>query len=75
MEKPSMNEAPRPTHPVTEWIKAKITFFKNLTKTRVEDSLWLTGIKYFFQGLMILLLILMSPFALVAIILSALMAG
>lgn len=65
----------KPSHPITDWIKRQIRFFKDLTAKKEEDNLWLTGIKYFFQGIMVLVLIALSPFALIAIIISAMVAG
>ena len=65
----------KPSHPTTDWMKRQIQFFKTLTAKKEEDNIWLTGIKYFFQGIMVLVLIALSPFALIAIIISVLVTG
>ena len=78
MTEPNISESSeqqKPSHPTVDWMKRQIQFFKDLTAKKEEDNLWLTGIKYFFQAIMILILIALSPFALVAIIISAMVAG
>ena len=65
----------KPKHPVVEKIKQITAFFQELTSKEETDNIWVLGVKYFFKGILILILILLSPFAIVAIMISAMVAG
>ena len=77
MTKPDIQkqENEKPKHPVVDKINEINAYLKGLTSKKETDSVWILGIKYFFKGLMILILILLSPFAAVAILISAMVAG
>jgi hypothetical protein len=69
------NTNEKPKHPVVERIKKIIQFFQALTAQKATDNIWIIGIKYFLQGLMVLVLLALSPFAIFAILVSVIMAG
>lgn len=56
------------------FMKAKWASFQNLTAKDTSDNLWLIGFKLFLKGIMVLILILMSPFILFIITVSLLVA-
>jgi hypothetical protein len=56
------------------FMKAKWASFQNLTAKDASDNLWLIGFKFFLKGIMVLILILMSPFILFIITVSLLVA-
>lgn len=58
-----------------DWMKDKWTEFQSYTKKQASDSIWLLGIKLFFQAIGILILIILSPFVLFGIMIAALVAG
>lgn len=64
------NKQERPTVPAIEWIKKITARFKTLTKKDADDNVWILGFKVFIQIIAFLLLLIMSPFALLAIIVS-----
>lgn len=64
------NNQERPTVPAIEWMKKITRRFKALTKKDANDNVWMLGFKVFIQLIAFLLLLIMSPFALFAIIVS-----
>jgi hypothetical protein len=69
------NEKQPITDPTVLKIKEKYDKYKSITERKATDNLWLAGLKLFLHGLVILLLILLSPFAIIAIIFSLILAG
>ena len=70
-----VKEDEKPKHPVVEKIKGITAFFQALTSKGETDNMWVLGIKYFFKGIIILILILLSPFVAGAILISVMLAG
>jgi hypothetical protein len=68
-------ENEKPTHPIVDKVNEINAYLKGLTSKKETDNVWVLGVKYFFKGLMILILILLSPFAAIAILISAMVAG
>ena len=58
-----------------DWMRKKYQHFRGLTKKNESDNIWILGVKVFFQAIMILILIALSPIALFVITLSLLVAG
>jgi len=54
----------------TQWAK-----FQNLTAKNASDNLWLIGMKYFLKGIMVLILILLSPIFLLVMTITILATG
>lgn len=62
----SKNKTPKSIAVIkTQWLN-----FQNLTAKKASDSLFLIGFKLFLKAIMVLILILMSPFILVILMLS-----
>jgi hypothetical protein len=57
-----------------DWMKAKWAKFQSYTKKQASDSIWLLGVKLFFQAIGILILIILSPFVLFGILIAFLVA-
>jgi hypothetical protein len=57
------------------FLKKQWKKYQNLTAKSVEDNLWIIGMKFFLKGIMVLILILMSPFILVILMFTLLAAG
>lgn len=64
------NNQERPKVPAIEWIKRRMADFRALTKKNADDNVWILGFKVFIQIVAFLLLLLMSPFAIFAIVVS-----
>ncbi len=75
MEQENQEEVEQVTHPTVELIKAKWQKIYGLTKNGDEDKLWMLAVKLFFKGILFLLLIMLSPIAFLAIMISLLVAG
>ncbi len=66
----------KPEIPVSiHWLQRQYTDYQQLTTQKISDNLWIIGLKWFLKGIMILILIIMSPFILLVIIFSLFMAG
>ena len=46
-----------------DWVNENFSKFQAYTKKQASDSIWLLGVKLFFQAIGILILIILSPFA------------
>lgn len=57
------------------WMKSQYAKFQKLTTKDVSDNVWLIGLKFFLKGIMVLILIIMSPFILFMIVFSLMIAG
>lgn len=57
------------------WLKEQYSYFQSLTAKNVSDNMWLIGFKFFLKAIMVLILIIMSPFILFFILFSLLIAG
>lgn len=57
------------------WMKAQYAKFQALTAKDISDNMWLIGLKFLLKGIMVFILILMSPFILFFIVFSLLIAG
>lgn len=57
------------------WMKRQYARFQTITAKDVSDNMWLIGLKLFLKGIMILILIIMSPFILFVIMFSLMVAG
>ena len=57
------------------WMKQQYAKIQGLTTQNISDNLWIIGLKWFFKGIMVLILILMSPFILVVLLFSLMVAG
>jgi len=55
-------------------IKANWAKFQNFTTKEASDNLWIIGFKLFLKGIMVLILILLSPLILTILIFSFLVA-
>lgn len=75
MEQENQEEIEQVTHPAVEWMKSKWQKIYGLTKNGEEDALWMLGVKLFFKAILFLILLMLSPFAILAIIISLLVAG
>jgi hypothetical protein len=64
------NNQERPTIPAVEWMKKRMADFRALTKKDANDNVWILGFKVFIQIIAFLLLLIMSPFAIFAIVVS-----
>lgn len=69
IEKPTV-EQPK----FVAFMKAKWVSFQKFTAKDASDNLWLVGFKLFLKGIMVLILILLSPFILFILIMSFLVA-
>ena len=63
------------TPALVTWMKEQYRKFQELTAKDVSDNVWLIGLKFLFKGIMVLILIIMSPFILFMIIFSLMIAG
>jgi hypothetical protein len=57
------------------WMKRQYTKIQGLTTQKISDNLWVIGLKWFLKGVMVLILILMSPFILIILLFSLMIAG
>lgn len=57
-----------------DWLTEKWSKFQTYTKKQASDSIWLLGVKLFFQAIGILILIILSPFVLFGIMIAFLVA-
>ena len=57
------------------WFKKQYTRFQALTAKEVSDNIWLIGLKLLLKGIMILILIILSPFILLILGFTLLAAG
>ena len=57
------------------WLRRQYAKFQGFTTKSVSDNLWVIGLKLFLKGIMVLILIIMSPFILFVIIFSLMIAG
>jgi hypothetical protein len=57
------------------FMKRQYAKFQGITAKNISDNLWIIGLKWFLKGIMVLILIIMSPFILFVIIFSLLIAG
>lgn len=68
-EQPTVEELKSLTFLKTQW-----QVFESVTTKKADDNLWIFGFKLLLKAIMILFLILMSPFILLIIMLSLLVA-
>lgn len=57
------------------FMKRQYAKFQKLTSKNISDNVWIIGLKWLLKGIMVLILIVMSPFILFVIIFSLLIAG
>lgn len=57
------------------WLKEQYNYFEAITTKDRSDNIWLIALKFLLKGIMILILIILSPFILFIIIFSLLVAG
>lgn len=69
------DKTPFETPASVAWMKRQYGKFERLTAKNISDNLWIIGLKWFLKGMMVFILILMSPFILFAIIFSLILAG
>ena len=64
------NNQERPKIPAVEWMKSQMAWFRSITKKDEKDNVWIMGIKVFFKIIAFFIFLLMSPFAIFAIVVS-----
>ena len=64
-EEPTVEQPKQITFLKTQWKK-----YQNLTAKSTEDNLWIIGFKFFLKGIMVLILILLSPFILLILMIT-----
>jgi hypothetical protein len=77
-EEASPQNADKPTFETpasVAFMKRQYAKFEKLTAKNISDNVWIIGFKWFLKGMMVFILILMSPFILFAIIFSLILAG
>lgn len=57
------------------WLKVQYNRLQALTTKDVSDNVWLIVLKYVLKGIMILILIILSPFILMILLFTLLAAG
>jgi|GEM_PF-4616622 hypothetical protein len=57
------------------WMKQRYAKIQGLTTQKISDNLWVIGLKWFLKGIMVLILILISPFILIVLLFSLMIAG
>lgn len=57
------------------WLKRQYAKIQGLTTQKISDNLWIIGLKWFLKGIVVLILILMSPFILIILLFSLMIAG
>lgn len=63
------------TPPSVTWMKQKYAKFQQLTSKNISDNLWIIALKWILKGIMVFILIIMSPFILFVILFSLMIAG
>ena len=57
------------------WLKKQYKYYQKFTQKGISDSVWLIALKYLIKGIMVLILIILSPFILFFILFSLLIAA
>jgi hypothetical protein len=57
------------------FMKGQYAKFQQLTAGNILDNIWIVGLKWFLKGIMVLILIIMSPFILIVLLFSLMIAG
>ena len=61
--------------PAINWLKKQYQHYQKFTQRGIADSVWLIALKYLIKGMMVLILILLSPFILFFLLFSLLIAA
>ena len=57
------------------WLKKQYQYYQKFTQKGISDSVWLIALKYLIKGMMVLILIILSPFILFFLLFSLLIAA
>lgn len=70
IEKPTVEDPKQIAFLKKQWKK-----YENLTAKDIGDNLWIIGLKFLLKGVMVFILILLSPFILMILIFTLLVAA